>query len=107
MKKILLVLLLFMLNTGFLQAAEVVQGQCVDYDGHNEQLRIIVLKSTDTNKNRYEGPRNDVRVFNTAQAMMSKEPEVGDILRISFYIRDSEKVALKIMNITKQNSLKK
>jgi len=107
MKKILLVLLLFMLNTGFLQAAEVVQGQCVEYDGHNEQLKIIVLKSTDTNKNRYEGSPSNVRVFKTAQAMMSKEPEVGDILRISYYIRDGEKLALKIMNITNQNGLKK
>ncbi len=107
MKNILLVFLFFMLNTGFLQAAEVVQGQCVEYDGHNKQLKIMVLKSADTRKNMYEGSPSNVRVFNTAQAMMSKEPDDGDILRISYYIRDGEKVALKIMNITKQNSLKK
>ncbi len=99
-------LLLLMLGTGAL-AAEVVQGACVSYDADQH---VLVVEEYDLNfsaEHKYGQPTGIESKFDTATAMVGIVPEPGDILRIAFVIEGDAKTALKVMNVSKQDLMKK
>ncbi|TVM14587.1 hypothetical protein DPQ33_17115 [Oceanidesulfovibrio indonesiensis] len=88
-------------------AAEVAQGECVSYDAEN---KIIVIEEYDTNfdlENRYGHPTGIITEFDATSAKIGILPEEGDILRIAFVVEGSKKMALKVMNVTKQDLMAK
>ena len=96
--------LVFALNSS---ASEVVQGKCLEY---NTELKIIKLEEFDTNFGKeapYGQSTGIVSEFDCSTAKIGIKPEPGDILRIAFKINGDAKVAIKVMNVSKQDLRKK
>ena len=88
-------------------ASEVVQGKCIEY---NTELKIIKLEEYDTNFGKeapYGQSTGIVSEFNCSKAKIGIRPEPGDILRIAFKIDGDAKMAIKVMNVSKQDLRKK
>ena len=87
-------------------ASEVAQGECVSY---NQETKTITVQEYDTNfsQNKYGNPTSIMSEFDVSTAKIGKAPEAGDILRISYKIEGNSKIALKIMNVSKQDLMKK
>jgi hypothetical protein len=88
-------------------AAEVVQGECL---GYNLESNIIKVKEYDTNfskEARYGVATNIESEYDVSQAKIGKKPEPGDILRIAFITEGTRKIAIKVMNVSKQDLMKK
>ncbi|RJP94860.1 MAG: hypothetical protein C4518_02535 [Desulfobacteraceae bacterium] len=87
-------------------ASEVAQGKCIEY---NTETKVIKLQEYDTNfaQNKYGNPTSIESDFDVSTAKIGHIPEPGDILRISYKIEGAGKIALKIMNVSKQDLMKK
>lgn len=88
-------------------ASEVVQGKCLEY---NAESKIIKLEEFDTNFDKeapYGQSTGIVSEFDFSTAKIGITPEPGDILRIAFKINGEAKVAIKVMNVSKQDLRKK
>ena len=96
------VMILSLLFAGYAVAAEVAQGKCIEY---NAETKIIKVQEYDTNfaQNKYGNPTSIESEFDVSTAKIGMLPEAGDILRISYVIEGNSKVALKIMNVSKQD----
>jgi len=109
--KVLLCLLSLALMVVFsaspLLAAEVSQGKCVAVDTENN---VITIEEYDTNFSTefpYGKPTGVQSVFNVAKAQIGMKPEPGDILRLAYVVKGTDKVAIKVMNVSKQDLRKK
>jgi len=87
-------------------AAEVAQGECVSY---NQETKIVTIQEYDTDfsKSKYGNPTGIISEFDVSTAKIGMLPEPGNILRISYMIEGNKKAALKIMNVSKQDLMKK
>lgn len=88
-------------------AAEVSQGKC---DKYNKETKVITIEEYNTNfseKNPYGEPTGIVSSYNVESAVIGIPPEPGDILRIAYDVKGTERVALKVMNVSKQDLRKK
>ena len=88
-------------------AAEVIQGKCVEYD---QKVKTITVEEYDINfdaENPYGHATNIQSTVDVATAKLGIEPEAGDILRIAYNVEGDRKVALKVMNVSKQDLRKK
>lgn len=88
-------------------AAEVCQGKCVSY---NKVENTITLEEYNTNFTKdapYGEPTGVTLTYNVATAMIGISPEPGDVLRIAYEVKGPERVALKVMNVSKQDLRKK
>lgn len=89
------------------QAAEVAQGECKSYD---KEKHSIIIEEFDTNfdaENRYGKPTGIITEFDVADAKVGISPEPGDILRIAYVLEGDTRTALKVMNVSKQDIMKK
>ena len=94
----------FAANAG---AADVVQGKCLEY---NKEADILRVEEYDTNFSadfKYGHPTGIETQLDTSKAQVGVLPEVGDIVRVAFEANGSSKSALKIMNVSKQDLMKK
>ena len=88
-------------------ADTVAQGKCVSYD---QDKKIIVIEDYDTNftkENKYGTPTGKQSTYNVANALIGATPTAGDILRIAFEQKGTERVAVRVMNVSKQDLMKK
>jgi hypothetical protein len=88
-------------------AATVAQGKCVSYD---QDKKIIVIEDYDTNfskENKYGKPTGKQSSYNVANALIGATPTAGDILRIAFEEKGADRVAVRVMNVSKQDLMKK
>jgi ribosomal protein S17 len=88
-------------------AATVAQGKCVSYD---QDKKIIVIEDYDTNfskENKYGKPTGKQSSYNVANALIGATPTAGDILRIAYEEKGADRVAVRIMNVSKQDLMKK
>lgn len=88
-------------------AADVSQGKCIQYD---KQLGVITIEEFDTEfsaETPYGRPTGIESVYNVSKAMIGIAPEPGDILRLAYHVKDKENVALRVMNVSKQDLRKK
>ncbi len=96
--------LVFTLNSG---ASEVVQGKCLEY---NVESKMIKLEEFDTNFGKeapYGQTTGIVSEFDCSKAKIGITPAPGDILRIAYKIKGDTKMAIKVMNVSKQDLRKK
>jgi hypothetical protein len=94
-------------SVGFAAASEVSQGKCISYDAAK---KVIVMEEYDTQfskENPYGKPTGTESTYNVADAEMGAKPEPGHILRFAYKVKGTEKVAIKMMNVTKTNLMKK
>jgi hypothetical protein len=88
-------------------AAEVSQGKCVNYD---KEKKVITIEEYNTNFSKsapYGEPTGVVAAYNVATAMIGIPPEPGDILRFAYDVNGTERVAIRVMNVSKQDLRKK
>ena len=88
-------------------ADTVAQGKCVSYD---QDKKIIVIEEYDTNiskENKYGKPTGKQSTYNVANALIGATPTAGDILRIAFEEKGADRVAVRVMNVSKQDLMKK
>jgi hypothetical protein len=88
-------------------AATVAQGKCVSYD---KDKHIIVIENYDTNfskEHKYGTPTGKQLTFNAANALIGITPAPGDILRIAFEEKGTDRLAVRVMNVSKQDLMKK
>ncbi|NJB68058.1 hypothetical protein GGQ74_001731 [Desulfobaculum xiamenense] len=111
MKRIITILasalILSCLTIGSAFAAEVVQGKCLGYD---TAAATIEVEEYDINfsKDHPYGHSTGIRsLFNVKEAKIGITPETGDVLRIAYDVKGSQKMALKVMNVSKQDLSKK
>ncbi len=88
-------------------AGEVSQGKTLAYD---KTAKIMKIEEYDTNftpQAKYGQPTGIVSEYDLSQAKVGIVPETGDVVRIAYDIDGQRKVALKVMNVSKQDLLKK
>ena len=88
-------------------AAEVVQGKCVAIDEENKTYTIEIYDTTKNKENPYGKSTNKTMVVNYSKSMIGKDPEVGNLIRVAYKVEKTENIAIRIMNITKQDIMKK
>jgi hypothetical protein len=88
-------------------AATVAQGKCVSYD---KDKKIIVIEEYDTNftkEHKFGTPTGKQSTYNVANALIGITPAPGDVLRIAFEEKGADRVAVRVMNVSKQDLMKK
>lgn len=96
--------LIFSVNA---MASDVVQGECLAYDTAS---KIVKIKEYDTNFSKefkYGRPTAIESELDLSGAQVGMQPEPKDILRIAYKLDGSKKMGLKVMNVSKQDLMKK
>ena len=88
-------------------AADVSQGKCLQYDQKQGSITIEEFDMQFSDQSPYGKPTGVEAVFNVSKAMIGITPQPGDILRLAYDVKGSEKVALRVMNVSKQDLRKK
>jgi hypothetical protein len=87
--------------------AEVSQGKCVKFD---ESSKVITLEEYDTDfspEHPYGRPTGATSLYDASRALIGASPKPGDVLRIAYEIKGTERLAVKVMNVTRQDLMKK
>ena len=104
---IAMALSLVLLWSAFALAGEVAQGKCISFDPKG---MILVIEEYDiqfSKEHPYGRPTGKQSTYKAADALIGVPPEKGDILRIAFEIKGSDRLARKVMNVSKQDLMKK
>ena len=88
-------------------AAEVVQGECVAIDEENKTYTIEVYDTNIDRYNPYGTSTNETIVIDYSKGNIGKDPEIGDILRVAYKVEGTDNMAIRVMNVTKQDIMKK
>jgi len=84
-------------------AGEVFQGVCKVYD---EQKKVMTLANTEPDKNKVDKSQQEV-TFDLSRAKVGLTPAAGDKMRVAYVQEGDKLMALKVMNVTKQDLRKK
>jgi hypothetical protein len=88
-------------------AGEVAQGKCISYE---KEKKVIVIEEYDLNFGKdhpYGRPTGVQSTYDVSTAQVGIAPQPGDILRIAFDAKGTQKIAVKVMNVSKQDLRKK
>lgn len=88
-------------------AAEVAQGKTIAYDKDKQTLIIEEYDTTKSKENPYGKSTGKQMTFNLAEALVGATPEPGNIVRVAYQEKGPEKIAVRVMNVTKQDLMKK
>ncbi|MFH1034443.1 MAG: hypothetical protein V1806_08045 [Pseudomonadota bacterium] len=86
-----------------LAEGQVFQGVAVSYDA---QGKVMVLKNSEAQKNKVDKNLAEV-TFDLSQAKVGIPPTPGDKIRVAYEMAGAKYMALKVMNVTKQDLRKK
>ena len=100
-----IVALLFCVSLTY--GAEVAEGKVlkIEKDG-----TLVTIEEYDINFSKeypYGHPTGVQSVYSLSNALIGMTPAVGDILRIAYEVKGKERMAVRVMNITKQDLMKK
>jgi len=100
-----IVALLFCVSLTY--GAEVAEGKVlkIEKDG-----TLVTIEEYDINFSKeypYGHPTGTKSVYNLSNALIGMTPAVGDILRIAYEMKGTERMAIRVMNITRQDLMKK
>ena len=88
-------------------AVEVAQGKCIQYD---DKTKMLTIEEYDTNfgpDHKFGRPTGKQSVYNLKDALIGVTPAPGDIVRIAYNVKGQERVATRVMNVTKQDIMSK
>jgi hypothetical protein len=88
-------------------AVEVAQGKCLKLDNANKTVTIEEYDTDFSKAHVYGKPTGKESTFNIATAMIGADPNPGDILRIAYEEKGGQKIAFKVMNVTRQDIMRK
>jgi hypothetical protein len=87
--------------------AEVSQGKCLKFDEGSMSITLEEYDTEFSQEHPYGRPTGITSVYNASKAQIGAPPKVGDILRIAYEVKGTERVAIKVMNVTRQDLMKK
>lgn len=87
--------------------AEVSQGKCIKLDESNMLLSLEEYDTDFSPEHPYGKPTGVISLYNLSNALMGVSPKPGDILRIAYEIKGTQRMALKVMNVSRQDLMKK
>ena len=88
-------------------AADVAHGKTVKYD---KDKLVIVIEEYDLNispQAKYGKPTGKELTVDLKEALIGKTPEPGDMVRIAFKKNGNENKGIRLMNVSKQDIMKK
>ena len=88
-------------------AANVSHGKCVTNDEKAKTITIEEYDLTKTPENKYGKPTGKQTTFDVSEALLGIKAAPGDVLRIAWQEKGDKKMAIRIMNVTKQDIMKK
>lgn len=88
-------------------ASDVVQGECLFYDSAKKVVKLREYDTRISEEFRYGRPTAVESELDLTHARIGIPPEPKDILRIAYDTKGSLKVGLKVMNVSKQDLMKK
>jgi hypothetical protein len=88
-------------------AANVSQGKCITNDQAKKTVTIEEYGLKKTKDHKYGEPTGKQLTFDCKDALIGITPAPGDILRIAWQEKDGKKTAVRIMNVSKQDLMKK
>lgn len=88
---------------GLALAGEVFQGVAVSFDAASNKL---VLKNSEPDKNKVPKTMTEV-AFDTSQSKVGLTPSAGDKIRVAYDQKGDKFMAVKVMNVSKQDLRKK
>ena len=94
---------LLLLTVSLAVAGEVAQGKCVGFD---QKGMIITIEEYDlqfSKEHPYGRPTGKQSSYKVADAQIGITPQQGDILRIAYALKGNDRVAYKVMNVSKQD----
>ena len=100
-------MILTLCMTACVMTSKVDQGKCVKLDSANKTVTIEEYDTDFTKPHIYGKPTGKESTFNIATAMIGADPNPGDILRIAYEEKGGQKVAFKVMNVTRQDIMRK
>ena len=87
--------------------AEVTQGKCVKIEKDGTLVTIEEYDTQFSKENPYGSPTGRTSVYDLSKAEVGVPAAVGDVLRIAFVVKGKDKMAVKVMNVSKQDLKKK
>ena len=87
--------------------AEVAQGKCLKIEKDGALVTIEEYDIQFSMDHPYGRPTGKTSVYDFSKAEIGVPAAVGDVLRIAFKVKGNEKMAVKVMNVTKQDLMKK
>lgn len=88
-------------------AANVSEGKCITNDEASKTITIEEYGVKTSRAHKYGEPTGKQLTFDSREALIGITPEPGDILRIAWTEKNGKKVAIRIMNVSKQDLMKK
>jgi len=104
---IAMALSLVLFPVAFAFAGDVAQGKCLSFD---PKAMIIVIEEYDiqfSKEHPYGRPTGKQSTYKAADALIGIPPATGDILRIAFEVKGNDRLARKVMNVSRQDLMKK
>jgi len=97
---------LFSLSTAL--AADVAQGKVVSVDTAAKTLSIEEFDTQKSPQHPYGRPTGVISEYKIDQkTLVGIQPQNGDIVRIAFKTQGTDRIAVRIMNVSKQDLRKK
>ena len=84
-------------------ASEVSQGKTLAFDAAAKRIQIEKYDINFTDAAPYGQPTGIVSEYDLTKAKVGIHPDNGDVVRIAYRIDGERKVAIKVMNVTKQD----
>jgi hypothetical protein len=88
-------------------AASVSHGKTINFDEAQKQIVIEEYDIKFTKENKFGNPTGKQSTFDLTNALVGFTPVPGDIVRIAYEEKNGKKQAIRLMNITKQDLMKK
>ena len=88
-------------------AADVAQGKCVSYNVDKKVVTIEELSTKVTAEQKFGTPTGKTLEFDCSNALIGADPKPGDVLRIAYEEKSGKKSAVRVMNVTRQDIMKK
>ena len=88
-------------------ASEVSQGKTLFFDAASNKIQIEEYDTNFSSSAPYGEPTGIVSEYDLSKAKVGIHPDNGDVVRIAYRIDGDSKMALKVMNVSKQDLRKK
>lgn len=84
---------------------DVVQGKCTAVDAKHDTITIHEFNANVDSLHRYGREIDTIMQYDVSRAKVGIPPEVGDILRIVYVMDEDIRKVLRVMNVSKQDSM--
>lgn len=88
-------------------AEPVSQGKTISYDPEKKTIVIDEYDTQFSKDHKYGQSTGKQGTYDTTGTLIGIVPKAGDIVRIAYEEKDNKKHAIRIMNVSKQDIMKK